>query len=59
MLQYYHELWTRRSHMIIPLNDLVSEVEKTKVIRSNGTKEGMVWGQLTSRVIQPDERYTC
>ena len=42
MVQYYRDVWEKRSHMIAPLTDLVGECGHTKVTRNNGTKK-KVW----------------
>ena len=39
MVQYYHDLWERRSKMLAPLTSLVGECSQTKVTRAKGTKE--------------------
>ncbi len=38
MLQYYHDLWARRSKMLAPLISLVRECGQTKVTNAKGTK---------------------
>ena len=39
MVQYYRDLWEKRSHLIAPLTDLVGECGHTKVTRKNKTKK--------------------
>ena len=39
MVQYYRDVWVRRSDMIAPLTDLVGEVGYMKVTRANNTKK--------------------
>ena len=39
MIQYYRDLWARRSEMLAPLTDLVGECGQTKVTRAKGTKK--------------------
>ena len=39
MVQYYRDLWEKRSHFLAPLTDLVGECGKTKVTCRNGTKK--------------------
>ena len=39
MVQYYCDLWEKRSHLIAPLTDLVGECGHTKVTRRNKTKK--------------------
>ena len=47
MSQYYRDVWTRRSHMITPLTDLVGETGETKVTRAAGTKiKKWYWTQV-------------
>ncbi len=38
MVQYYHDLWARRSKMLAPLTSLVGACSQTKVTRAKGTK---------------------
>ncbi len=39
MVQYYRDLWARRSEMLTPLTSLVGECGQTKVTRAKGTKK--------------------
>ncbi len=39
MVQYYRDLWARRSKMLAPLTSLVGECGPTKVSTSKGTKK--------------------
>ena len=39
MVQYYRDLWEKRSHLIAPLTDLVGDCGHTKVTRKNKTKK--------------------
>ena len=39
MVQYYRDVWHKRSHLVAPLTNLVGETGQTKVTRSNGTKK--------------------
>ena len=39
MVQYYRDLWARRSEMLAPLTSLVGECGHTKVTRANKTKK--------------------
>jgi hypothetical protein len=43
MVQYYRDLWARRSEMLAPLTDLVGECGETKTTRMNKTKK-KPWG---------------
>ena len=46
MVQYYRDVWEKRSHMIAPLTDLVGECGHTKVTRKKGTKKkAWYWDQ--------------
>jgi hypothetical protein len=38
MIQYYHDLWARRSNMLAPLTSLVGEWGQTKSTKAKGTK---------------------
>ena len=39
MVQYYGDLWEKRSHLLAPLTDLVGECGVTKATRKNKTKK--------------------
>ena len=39
MIQYYRDLWARRSDMLAPLTSLVGECGQTKVTKAKGTKK--------------------
>ena len=39
MVQYYRDLWEKRSHLLAPLTDLVGECGHTKATRKNKTKK--------------------
>ena len=39
MVQYYQDLWARRSQMLAPLTSLVGECGHTKVTKANKTKK--------------------
>ena len=39
MVQYYQDMWVRRSEMLAPLTDLVGECRETKTTRMNKTKK--------------------
>ncbi len=39
MVQYYRDLWARRSKMLAPLTSLVGECGQTKTAKAKGTKK--------------------
>ncbi len=39
MVQYYWDMWARRSKMLAPLTDLMGECGETKTTRKNKTKK--------------------
>jgi hypothetical protein len=39
MVQYYHDLWERRSEMLAPLTSLVGDCGQTKTNKDKGTKK--------------------
>ncbi len=39
MVQYYRDLWARRSDMLAPLTSLVGECSQTKTAKAKGTKK--------------------
>jgi hypothetical protein len=39
MVQYYCDLWAKRSELLAPLTDLVGEWGQTKVTKAKGTKK--------------------
>jgi hypothetical protein len=43
MVQYYQDMWARRSEMLAPLTDLVGECGETKTTRMNKTKKKPRW----------------
>ena len=42
MVQYYRDMWTKRSEKLAPLTDLVGKCGQTKVTKAKGTKK-MAW----------------
>ncbi len=43
MVQYYWDMWARRSEMLAPLTDLVGECRETKTTKLNKTKKKHWW----------------
>jgi hypothetical protein len=39
MVQYYRDMWAKRSEMLAPLSDLVGECGETKTTRKNKVKK--------------------
>jgi hypothetical protein len=54
MVQYYHDLWARRSKILAPLISLVGECGQTKVSRDKGTKKApWHWNEVHQRAFNP------
>jgi hypothetical protein len=52
MVQYYRDLWARRSEMLAPLTSLVGECGQTKVSRAKGTKKvPWHWDEVHQRAL--------
>jgi hypothetical protein len=43
IVQYYREMWAKRSEMLAPLTDLVGECRETKTTKKNKTKKKAWW----------------
>jgi hypothetical protein len=43
MVQYYRDMWAKRSEMLAPLTDLVGECSETKTTKKNKTKKKPWW----------------
>jgi len=41
MIQYYRDMWVKRSEMLAPLSDLVGECSETKTTKKNKVKKGL------------------
>ncbi len=47
MVQYYQDLWARRSEMLAPLTSLVGECGHTKITKANKTKkQAWYWDEV-------------
>ncbi len=47
MVQYYRDMWAKRSEMLAPLSDLVGECGETKTTRKNKvTKKPWQWDSI-------------
>jgi hypothetical protein len=47
MVQYYRDMWAKRSEMLAPLTDLVGECGETEATKKNGTKKKpWRWGSI-------------
>ena len=51
MVQYYHDMWVKRSEMLAPLSDLVGECGETKTTRKNKVKKTLALGFNSSNSI--------
>ena len=50
MVQYYRDLWARRSEMLAPLTSLVGECGQTKITKAKGTKKApWHWDEVHQR----------
>ena len=50
MVQYYRDLWARRSKMLAPLTSLVGECGQTKVTKAKGTRKvPRYWAEVHQR----------
>jgi hypothetical protein len=50
LVQYYRDMWGRRSKMLAPLTDLVGECRETTTTKMNKTKKNLGGGiQLINR----------
>jgi hypothetical protein len=57
MVQYYRDMWTKRSEMLAPLSDLVGECGETKTTRKNKVKNNLGSGiQLTKKHLTTSKR---
>ncbi len=52
MVQYYRDLWARRSKKLAPLTSLVGECSQTKVTRAKGPKNApWHWDEVHQRAL--------
>ena len=54
MVQYYRDIWARRSEILAPLSDLVGECGHTKVTKANKTKKKpWHWDPVHQQAFEP------
>ncbi len=47
IIQYYRDLWEKRSEMLAPLKDLIAECGETKATKRTGTKKSpWYWNEM-------------
>ncbi len=59
MVQYYRDLWARRSKMLAPLTSLVGECGETKIKRAKGTKKVPWIGSRSIKEFWSRKGYYC
>ncbi len=60
MVQYYRDLWARRSNMLAPLTSLVEECGQTKPTKAKGTKKvPWHWDEVHQRAFDHVKSYNC
>jgi hypothetical protein len=59
MVQYYRDLWARRSNMLAPLTSLVGERSQTKSTKAKGTKKvPWHWDKVHQRAFNHEKATT-